>query len=196
TGAAATAFAVVVLLRGGEVVALFETVRVDAIGGAVVTLGNLAYLPTLLVWTLSWLAGHGFAVGAGTAVSPAGTQLGVVPGIPVFGLLPETDSFWLLIVVLVPVAAGAFAGWVVRSQLVWAGTAARLARRAALAVGIALLTAGAAALAAVAAAGSIGPGRLAQTGPDAGAIALAIGAEVLVGAAILLLAPRHREEVA
>lgn len=196
TGVAGLAVAAAVLLRGGEVVALFEAARVDATGVAVITLGHLAYLPTLLVWAVSWLAGPGIAVGVGTAVSPAGTELGVVPGIPMLGLLPETSSIWMLIVVLLPVGAGAFAGWIVRSRLVWEDVARPFAPRLAIAVGIALGSAGVAAVAAVLASGSIGPGRLAETGPHAGWMSLAIGIEVLVGASILLLAPRHRDELA
>ncbi|MGM1017423.1 MAG: DUF6350 family protein [Actinomycetota bacterium] len=196
TAAAALAVSVMTVLRGGEAVALFEAARVDVLGATVITLGQLAYLPTLIVWAAAWLAGPGFAVGAGTAVSPAGTQLGVVPGIPALGLLPENGSIWMLIVILVPVAAGAAAGWVVRSRLAWEGTAEHWGPRAGIAGGIAVLSAGAAALAAVLASGSIGPGRLEQTGPAAGPFALAIGVEVLVGAAILLLAPRHRHELA
>lgn len=196
TGAAALAVAVSVLTRGGEVVALFQAARVDALGATVLTLGQLAYLPTLVVWAASWLAGPGFAVGAGTAVSPAGTQLGVVPGIPVFGLLPENTSMWTLIVILLPIAAGAFAGWAVRSRLVWEGTPLGLLQRAVIAVGIAALSAGVAGVAAALANGSIGPGRLGVVGPAVVPFALSLGAEVLVGAAILLLAPRHRDEVA
>lgn len=195
-GAAALAVAVSVLLRGGSVVALFQSARVDVLGATVLTLGALAYLPTAVVWAASWLSGAGFAVGAGTAVSPAGTQLGVVPGIPIFGLLPEVGSFWMLIVVLVPVGAGAFAGWLVRSRLVWEGTGRGLAPRAAIAVGIAGLSAGVVALAALFASGSIGPGRMAVAGPQPGMFALAIGIEVLIGAAIMLLAPRNRDELA
>ncbi|MBN6190523.1 hypothetical protein JQN58_27070 [Aneurinibacillus sp. BA2021] len=196
TGAAALAVALSVLTRGGDVVALFQGARVDALGATVLTLAQLAYLPTLIVWAAAWLAGPGFAVGAGTAVSPAGTQLGVVPGIPVFGLLPENTSMWMLIVVLVPVAAGAFAGWAVRSRLVWEGTPLGLLQRAVIAVGIAAVTAGVAGLAAELANGSMGPGRLGVVGPAVLPFALALGAEVLVGAAILLLAPRNREELA
>ncbi|KDA06429.1 hypothetical protein DC31_08260 [Microbacterium sp. CH12i] len=196
TGIAGLAVALMVALRGGEVVALFEAARVDATGAAVLTLGHLAYLPTLLVWAVAWIAGPGFSVGAGTAVSPAGTQLGVVPGIPVLGLLPENSSIWMLIVVLLPVAAGAFAGWIVRSRLVWADAAHTLAPRAVITVGIALLSAGITAIASVLASGSIGPGRLAEVGPHVGWVSLAIGVEVMVGAAVLLLAPRHRDELA
>ncbi|WP_181905806.1 DUF6350 family protein [Microbacterium bovistercoris] len=196
TGVGALGLAVMMVLRGGEVIALFESAHVDGLGATVITLGQLAYLPTLVVWSVAWIAGPGFAVGAGTAVSPAGTQLGVVPGIPVLGLLPPVDSFWTLVVVLIPIAAGALAGWMVRSKLVWEGGAEGYGPRAVIAAGIALLSAGVAALAAVLASGSIGPGRLAETGPQPGALALAIGLEVLVGAGILLLAPRHRDELA
>ena len=42
------------------------------------------------------------------------------------------------------------------------------------------------------ASGSLGPGRLAQVGPEPGPVALAVGIEVLVGASILLLSPRGR----
>lgn len=196
TAAGALAVALSTLTRGGEVVALFQASRVDALGATVVTLGQLAYLPTVIVWAVSWLAGPGFAVGVGTAVSPAGTQLGVVPGIPLFGLLPEHTSIWMLIVVLLPIGAGAFAGWVVRSRLVWEGTPLGIGQRLAIAGGIGALTAGIAAVTAVLASGSIGPGRLAETGPAPLAFALALGAEVLIGAAILLLSPRHRDELA
>lgn len=196
TGVAGLAVAVAVMLRGGEVVALFEAARVDATGVTVLTLGHLAYLPTLLVWAVAWLAGPGIAMGVGTAVSPAGTELGVVPGIPMLVLLPEATSIWMLIVVLLPVGAGAFAGWIVRSRLVWEDVARPFAPRLAITVGIALCSAGVAAVAAVLASGSIGPGKLAETGPHPGWMSLAIGIEVLVGASILLLAPRHRDELA
>jgi hypothetical protein len=196
TAVSAVGIAIATVVRGGEVVALFQAARVDALGATVITLGQLAYLPTLLVWTASWLAGPGFAVGVGTAVSPAGTQLGVVPGIPVLGLLPENSSIWMLIVVIIPIGAGALAGWAVRSRLVWEGTPLGTAPRAVIALGIGALTAGVAAVAALLAGGSLGPGRLAEAGPSALPFALALGGEVLLGAAILLLSPRNRDELA
>ena len=66
---------------------------------------------------MAFVAGPGFAVGAGTAVSPAGTQLGVIPGVPVLGALPESSTPWLLLLALLPVALGALAGWITRSRL-------------------------------------------------------------------------------
>ncbi len=255
-GLGALVFAVALLVRGGEVIALFEAASVDALGATVVTLAQLAYLPTLAVWGLAFVAGPGFAVGTGTAVSPAGTQLGVIPGIPVLGALPESTTPWLLLLALLPIGLGALAGWIARSHLAtppvapttpqpsyvpteWdaAPEAARssaltallagvdaarpagpadaaeegrldadrvgasdpddpIGARFVLAVGIAALSAAGAALLALLASGSMGPGRLAEVGPQPGPVALAVGLEVLIGAAILLLSPRRRSKVA
>lgn len=238
------------LLRVGEVVALFQAGNFDALGATVITLAQLAYVPTLAVWGLAFVAGPGFAVGEGSAVSPAGTQVGIVPGIPVLGALPESTTSWLLLLALLPVALGALAGWIARSRLVHsthvASPVMRPARgpapiaaaasatddertavltgllasapiiepepepelhagtvpdddvhdpmgaRLVVVAGIAVLSAAAAALLSAVASGSLGPGRLAQFGPSPGPVALAVGLEVAIGAAILLLAPRAR----
>lgn len=225
-GAGAVAVLCAVILRGGEIIALFEAAQVDGLGATALTLAHLAYLPTLLVWAIAWLAGPGFALGVGTSVSAGGTQLGVVPGVPLLGLVPEQGAPWLLLAALVPVALGAVAGWAARSRYVEDIAAAAasergsddagfgaagfddagfgaageriepVAPRAVLAVGIAGLAAAATAALAAAASGGIGPGRLAELGPQPGAVALAIGLEVLLGAAIVLLGPRpsHRRD--
>ena len=255
-GLGALAFAVSLVLRGGEVIALYEAAHVDALGATVITLAQLAYLPTLAIWGMAFVAGPGFAVGTGTAVSPAGTQLGPVPGIPALGALPESTTPWLLLLALLPVALGGLAGWIARSRLVAPPAVAdaappalpidedaardparssalaallagvetsrppgaaeqapigaddappgaepdaqsdRIGARTVIALGIAVLAAAGAALMSALASGSIGPGRLAEVGPQPGAVALAVGLEVLLGAAILLLSPRRRPKAA
>ena len=64
--------------------------------------------------------------------------------------------------------------------------------RLAVTAGIGILAGALAALLAWAASGSLGPGRLAEVGPSAGPVALAVGLEVLVGAGILLLGPQAK----
>ena len=200
--------AVGLALRGSEIIALFEAAHLDLLGVIVVSLGQLAYLPTLIVWGAAYAAGPGFALGAGTAVSPGGTSLGVVPGIPVLGIVPEAPSAWLLLLALGVVAVGALAGWIARARLQLAhqprhrgaphgadrgsgeGDEPLLPRIVVLAALIAG-TAGAAALLCVAASGAIGPERLQHTGPSAGAVALAVAVEVALGAGAVLLAPRQ-----
>jgi len=177
-------------MRGDRIIALFQAAHVDALGATLLTIGHLAYLPTLIAWAVAWVAGPGFALGTGTAVSPAGTQLGVVPGIPLLGAVPEISEPWLLVLVLVPIAAGALAGWVCRSALARAGADRRTSPRLLIAVGIAALAGAAGALIAASSSGAIGPGALAHVGPEPGPVALALAVEVFVGAAILLLSPR------
>ncbi|SDH54639.1 cell division protein PerM [Microbacterium pygmaeum] len=205
-GAGAVLVAVSLLVRGGEVIALFEAAHVDALGAIVVTLAQAAYLPVLVIWGLSFVAGPGFALGVGTSVSPAGTQLGVIPGIPILGVVPESTTPWLLLLALVPIALGALAGWVARSRLVAVANPASPAGeradtdpvgpRVVIALGIAAFAGASAALLGFVASGAIGPGRLATLGPQPGPLALAVGLEVLLGAAILLLSPRRRRSEA
>lgn len=189
-----------VITRGGEMITLFEAAQVDAVGATGLTFAHLAYLPTLLVWAISWVAGPGFAVGTATAVAPSNVDLGVVPSLPLLGLLPEQGSPFLLLVMLAPVAVGALAALSLRGMLAqeWRAEgmlgddAEPFLPRIALAASVAVLTAGTAALLAVMASGSMGPGRLVDVGPSAGPVALAVGLEVLLGAAIVLLSPRMR----
>ncbi|WP_158685330.1 cell division protein PerM [Microbacterium halophytorum] len=201
-GVGALALFAAVVTGGGEMITLFEAVQVDAVGATGLTLANLAYLPTFLVWALAWVAGPGFAVGSGTVVAPTGADLGVVPSLPVFGLIPEAGSSWLLLVALLPVGVGALAGLAARIRLLQEWRAEGIddegpepwLPRLALAAGIAILVAAAAALLAAMASGSIGPGRLVDVGPHAGMVFVVVAAEVLVGAAAILLAPRRREQ--
>lgn len=190
-GVGALLVAVATVVRGGQVIALFEAAHVDVVGASVIALGQLAYLPTLVVWGGAFAAGPGFAIGAGTAVSPAGTDLGVLPGIPVLGIVPETTSSWLLSAALLIVAAGFAAGAAARARMRGASATDGAAPRAVvLAVIVAGGAAGAALLCAVAS-GSVGPGRLVAVGPDAGPVAFAVGLELLLGASIALFGPAH-----
>lgn len=198
-GAGAVLVAAALVMRGGEIVALYQASNVDALGATMITLAQASYLPTLVVWALSFIAGPGFAVGTATLISPAATSAGIVPGVPLLGALPESTSSWLLLLALIPVSFGVFAGWIARSRLVrtvhlrhadgsaYDPVAARLAMTA----GIALVSAlGGAAMAALAS-GSLGPGQLVDFGPQPGAVALAVGVEVAIGAGIVLLSPRR-----
>ncbi len=194
--------AVAAIARGGEVIALFEAAHVDAAGAIMIAIAQLAYLPTLVVWGGAYAAGPGFAIGAGTTVSPAGTNLGVVPGVPVLGIIPESVSHWMLASALLIVAVGFAAGAAARGRLARSApsggsaggdSGASTPRLAALAA-IVLGGAAGAAVLAVTASGAMGPGRLAQTGPAALPLAVAVGAELLVGAAIALLTPVRRAD--
>jgi len=179
-----------IIARSTQVIGIFQASNADAIGATVIALCQLMYLPTLVLWAVAFIAGPGFAVGTDSAVTPAATQVGALPGIPVLGAIPDTSSPWLLLLVLLPVGIGALAGWILRSRMPRTTGPEPVGPRLVLAIAVATLTGGVAALMAVVSRGSIGPGRLAETGPQPGPLALSIGLEVLVGLAILLLSPR------
>jgi hypothetical protein len=143
---------------------LMHALRPGLVGGLVLTLLCLAYLPNAVVWCVAFACGTGFAVGAGSSVAPTGVSLGPLPAFPLLAMLPGSGSAPApaLLLLAVPVAAGVVAG-------------VHLARRApdlsiARVAGWAALTgpvAGVAvAFACWAAGGPAGPGRLATTGPS------------------------------
>ena len=180
---------VALLLGYGQVIALYESVQAGVLGGVALTAAQLALLPTLVLWAAAWIVGPGFAVGAGSAVSPIAVSLGPLPAIPVLGALPAEPSPLGFITLLVPLLAAFIAGLAVRPRLVaaldgepprfWAvGTAALAAAVAGLGMGFLAFIA----------AGSAGPGRLAMVGPDPVTVGLWMLVETLVGASLGLLA--------
>ncbi|WP_065569748.1 DUF6350 family protein [Microbacterium oleivorans] len=194
-GLGAVVLAVLFFVRGGEVIALTQAAQTDLVGVVVLALGSLLYLPTLILWFAGFAVGPGFAIGTGTAVSPAGTSLGVVPGIPVLGVLPDSTSPWLLLLALMVVGMGALAGAVARGSLLIGSRAdaeplrPRVVALSTLALGTGLVVA----VLAWAAQGSIGPGRLAHVGPEPWAVALVAAVEVALGAAVVLFSPRGED---
>ena len=151
----------------------------------------LLYVPTAAFWGTAYVVGPGFAVGAGTTVSPFGVDLGGVPAVPLLAALPqEPGPGWAPLVLLVPVAAGVLAGVLAhRSGAVAAEGWRPLAEVSAVAGG---LVAAAVAVLALLASGPGGPGRLAETGPDWWAVAPVAGLEVAVVMAAALLVLRRR----
>lgn len=87
--------------------------RLDAgiFGGVVLTVLQIAVLPNVVAWTISYLTGTGFHIGA-TQVSPAGTLTEAYPALPLFTAIPVEQSltahWWVLLLLAV---AGILAGW-------------------------------------------------------------------------------------
>ncbi len=174
----------------GQVIALYESVQAEVLGGVALTVGQLLLVPTAVLWSFSWLVGPGFALGTGSGVSALGTTVGPLPAIPLLGAVPAAGEGPGFVVLLVPVLLAFVAGLAVRPRLVAELPAGAPWRRwALLAAVLAALIAGllAAGLAAIAA-GSAGPGRLAQIGPDGVAVGLWMLAEAVVGVLLGLLA--------
>lgn len=191
----AVALATVIGLNYGGIIAIYEGVQSGVLGGAMLTVAQLALLPNLVIWTASYLVGPGFAIGTGSAVSPLGTLLGPIPAIPVLGALPSGDWTYAFVGILVPVLAGFLAALVLRPRLVHAGIDGPWWLVGA---GLGMGVVGGVILGALAwaAAGSAGPGRLADVGsywlPVGGWAALEIGAAAVL--ALFVAGLRRSEE--
>jgi hypothetical protein len=173
--------AAAIVVHHDRVATLNAALSPGVVGGAVLLLGQVALVPNFTLWAVSFLAGPGFAVGAGSLVTPGASQLGLLPLVPVLGAVPPPGPMPapLGAVLLLPVLAGALAGWTLTRRAVGgvvdavcdALTAASLA-----AVGLTVLIA--------LAGGSAGPGALATVGASPWRAGLALAGELAAGAAV------------
>ena len=184
---------IAILFSYASIITLYESLHTEVLGGILVTVAQLALIPTIVVWTASWLVGPGFALGTGSLVSPLGTSLGPVPAVPILGALPSGDSAFGFIGILVPIVAaflvGAWFGPGIRRRLdgYWVVIVA-LAMGIAAGVLLGVL--------AWFASGGAGPGRLVDIGPNPLAVGGWAAVQCAIGAAIGVLAahrlPRRR----
>lgn len=165
----------------------------DVAGDTALALLHLALLPNLILWAVAWATGAGFSIGEVTSITPAGTETGPLPLLPVLAALPGSEpSTALLAAPALLVLAGFAAGWwFVREgenhlgewiaiRIPWRLVSAPVA---ALVSGL-LIGAVAGALMLILAgfsAGSLGIGRLTLIGPDPWRTGLLLAAEIGLG---------------
>ncbi len=162
------------------------------IGGVVLAVAQLALVPNLVVWASAWIAGPGFAVGAGTSFSTRGVVDGPLPALPLLGALPGPQWSGPLGAAspVVVVACGVLAGWFAWRRLEpslvhWSDVAWVLGGTA--------VSAGAATVVVQHwAGGAAGSGRLAVVGGDPLVVGGLVAAEVLVGAALVVVLAHTR----
>src|SRR5262249_50569451 len=109
------------LLAGGSLAAHLGQYRaLDAalapglVGGALLVLAQLAYVPNAVGWAICYSLGPGFAFGTSTVVAPTGAALGPLPLFPMLAALPTGTAGvpgWISAGVLaLPYAAGVVGG--------------------------------------------------------------------------------------
>ncbi|HWH29807.1 MAG TPA: DUF6350 family protein, partial [Mycobacteriales bacterium] len=176
--------ALALVLDAGTAAELAGGPEPGAVGGVGLLLTGVALAPNAVVLAVAWLAGPGFAVGTGTAVSPFATEIGALPALPLVAALPGGPPPGFAVAALaVPVLAGALAG-----RLLARSAGARLVD--ALMCGV--LAGAATGVLAVVAGGPLGDERLADVGPSAPAVALAVAVEVAGGALVAMAVARRR----
>jgi hypothetical protein len=164
---------------------LAATTSPGVVGGFGVLSLGLSLAPNAVAWAAAWLAGPGFAVGTGTAVSPGEVVLGPLPALPLTAALPSGAHPAAWLVLLVPVLAGVLAGLVLVRRRCDAGVLDALAVAAAGGLALAVL--------AWMSGGPVGGERLAELGPSPVPVGAAFAVAVAVGAVGVVL--RHRRAV-
>lgn len=191
-GVAALILTLLLFGNYGAIISLYEQLQTGVVGGIALTVGQLAFLPNLVVWIASWLVGPGFAIGTGSSVGPFGTALGPVPGLPVFGVIPAGGFSFGLVGVLVPILAGFAAATLLRRS--WAATGAGIRTRSGASAlfltgaGIGIVAGIELGLLAWWSSGALGPGRLHDVGPNPWLVGSIAAAEVAVAAIIGIMA--------
>ena len=87
-GGGAVLTIVAVVTQRAVVGSLITALDAGIVGSVLVPAVSAAYLPNVVIWAVAWAVGPGFAVGAGTSVSPLAVEIGPLPALPLFGVLP------------------------------------------------------------------------------------------------------------
>jgi Family of unknown function (DUF6350) len=181
-GSGTLIFLTSMLFHLSEAKNLYDVLKPGIVGGILLILAGLVYLPNAALWTVAYAVGPGFAVGAGTSVSPSGIFIGMVPAFPPLAALPQPGPAPLvsLFALAVPFAAGAVGGvFTIRYQPTEATEAAPLWGFVS-----GVLTGAVIAFLAALSGGPLGGGRMAVMGPSAWQTGLLAALEVGVSAAI------------
>ena len=148
------------------------------LGGLLLLLLNILYIPNAVVATLGYFSGAGFAVGTGTIVAPWSFNLNSIPAFPLLGALPTGES----LVSLVGIAAVIFTGALLASWTVALST--RILVQSLLVAAV-ISTA-----IAFAGSGALITQSMSTLGVSIWKFPLSIAAELLLGAVLALYVPR------
>jgi len=182
-----------VLANFATVIGLYETLQADVMGGIALTIGQLAFIPNIVIWAASWFVGPGIALGTGSSVSPLGTSLDAVPGLPLFGALPHGTLEFGFLGLLVPVLVGFVTAVLVRQSLDKRANAPHGSARMLITGGLMGVVAGILlGLLSWWSAGAMGPGRLAEVGPNPLLVGALTTLEVGIAAALGMLVGGRR----
>lgn len=187
-GLASLAMLVALLTGVGRAIALMQVLQLDVWGAIALGLVQLAYVPTLLVWAMSWLFGPGFALGEGSYANLGGTVAGPLPAAPILGLVPETIGMFMWALIALPLILAIAIALATRIQDPDADKRPLLQRIVvplAGSLGAALVLA----LLAHLSRGSLGPGRLLDFGPHPGWMLVASFGVFVVGTLAATLIP-------
>jgi hypothetical protein len=165
-GLSALTFSVLLAVNWITVTRLYEALHVSFLGGSTVTIGELALLPNLVIYGAAWFTGLGFSIGTGSSISPLGSAVGPMPGIPFLGAIPAGQVGLGFAAIAVPLIAAFIATIAIKKHADEIRFEFASAWSAAISLGLAVGFVAAIEMGVLAAlaSGSVGPGRLETVG--------------------------------
>jgi hypothetical protein len=97
---------VALVLNWAQVRAVTALMAPGLIDGFFMTLLGIGYLPTLNVWSMSYLLGPGILLGGGGIVTPENASPGALPAFPVLSILPSESAALAPFFILIPILIG------------------------------------------------------------------------------------------
>jgi hypothetical protein len=179
-GLAAVLVAGMLVARRGTAYDLAVALNPDQAGWPLLLLVNVFLVPNAVLAALAYATGPGFAAGIGTSVSLAGSEVGALPPLSLFAMVPGAGETNLAYAVLaIPLLAGLAAGLLVirRSETLRPELCALSGLVAGPVAGVLIMAA------AWASSGRVGAGQLATLGPTGWMVGASVAVQVGVVAA-------------
>jgi hypothetical protein len=157
---------------------LTQVLEPGILGGVLLLILNVLYLPNAAVAAIGYFAGVGFGIGNGTIISPLSYQVPEIPALPLLGALPAGKFHLALIGILIFVAAGvALTSWTLnqRPEVLWQTFTLVL-------IAVAFIS--------WAASGSLMTQALSAVGVSIWKVTLAVGVEMAIGIGLARVLPR------
>ena len=177
-GFAFVALGISLLVNLSTVKDLTQILQPGLLGGLLLLILNILYLPNAAIATIGYFAGVGFGVGSDTIISPLSYRVPEIPALPILGALPTGKFHWALISILIFVAAGlVITSWTLnqRAEVLWQTFSLVL-------FAIAFMS--------WAASGSLMTEALSAFGVSIWKVTLAVGLEMVVGIGLARILPR------
>jgi hypothetical protein len=177
-GVSSIIFGILLLTKISMVKDLTTVLQPGILGGFLLLLLNILYIPNAIVATLGYFSGVGFAVGSGTLVAPHTFSINKIPAMPLLGALPIGKSAIAFIGIGFIIFAGALLA-------TWTLALSHRVLQQSLIIAVLLL-----AFVGYSGSGALVTDAMSAVGVSAWKFTLAIAVELAIGAALAIYLPR------